>query len=84
MTTVAMVFGMLPTALSLGRGGEFRAPVATSIVGGLILSTMLTLLVIPCVYTYFDDLSRFVSRRIFRRRLEPEKPAEVKEPAGVH
>jgi HAE1 family hydrophobic/amphiphilic exporter-1 len=72
MTTIAMVFGMLPTALSLGRGGEFRAPVATSIVGGLILSTMLTLLVIPCVYTYFDDLSRFISRTIFRRKLQEE------------
>lgn len=85
MTTVAMVFGMLPTALSLGRGGEFRAPVATSIVGGLILSTMLTLLVIPCVYTYFDDLSRFISRTIFRRRLEPETPSAPapKEPAEV-
>jgi hydrophobic/amphiphilic exporter-1 (mainly G- bacteria), HAE1 family len=84
MTTIAMVFGMLPTALALGRGGEFRAPVATSIVGGLILSTMLTLLVIPCVYTYFDDLSRFISRTIFRRRLEPEKPADApKEPAGA-
>jgi HAE1 family hydrophobic/amphiphilic exporter-1 len=83
MTTIAMVFGMLPTALSLGRGGEFRAPVATSIVGGLILSTMLTLLVIPCVYTYFDDLSRFISRTIFRRKLQEEpasRPPGVPEP----
>ncbi len=83
MTTVAMVFGMLPVALSLGRGGEFRAPVATAIVGGLILSTMLTLLVIPCVYTYFDDFSRFISRRIFRRRLEPEPMAVVPERVPV-
>jgi len=71
MTTIAMIFGMLPTAMSLGRGGEFRAPVATTIVGGLILSTMLTLLVIPCVYTYFDDFSGFVARTIFRKRLVP-------------
>lgn len=75
MTTLAMVFGMLPTALGLGRGAEFRAPMATAVIGGLILSTMLTLLVIPCVYTYFDDFSRFLSRRIFRRSLEPEVAA---------
>ncbi len=89
MTTIAMIFGMLPTAMSLGRGGEFRAPVATTIVGGLILSTMLTLLVIPCVYTYFDDMSRVIARVVFRRKLEPEpehgRPAdEVKELETVH
>jgi HAE1 family hydrophobic/amphiphilic exporter-1 len=67
-----MVAGMLPTALGLGRGAEFRAPLATSVIGGLILSTMLTLLVIPCVYTYFDDFSRFLSRRVFRRKLQEE------------
>ncbi|MBM3493996.1 MAG: efflux RND transporter permease subunit, partial [Armatimonadetes bacterium] len=55
MTTIAMIFGMLPTALGLGRGAEFRAPLATPVIGGLILSTLLTLVVIPCVYTYFDD-----------------------------
>jgi len=71
MTTIAMVLGMLPTALALGRGAEFRAPVATAVIGGLILSTMLTLLVIPCVYTYFDDLSRFIARVVYRRRLVP-------------
>jgi HAE1 family hydrophobic/amphiphilic exporter-1 len=75
MTTIAMVLGMLPTALALGRGGEFRAPVATAVIGGLILSTMLTLLVIPCVYTYFDDISRFIARVVYRRRLQPEGAA---------
>ncbi|HEV2472312.1 MAG TPA: efflux RND transporter permease subunit, partial [Chthonomonadales bacterium] len=71
MTTIAMVFGMLPTALSLGRGGEFRAPVATAVVGGLIVSTMLTLLVIPCVYTYFDDVNRTIGRLLHGDRPEP-------------
>lgn len=66
MTTIAMVFGMLPTALGLGRGAEFRAPLATPVIGGLILSTMLTLLVIPCVYTYFDDATELWNR--FRSR----------------
>ena len=87
MTTIAMIFGMLPTAMSLGRGGEFRAPVATSIVGGLILSTLLTLLVIPCVYTYFDDLSRFIGRTMFKRKLEDDKTIIVEtskqEPVAV-
>ncbi len=82
MTTIAMVCGMLPTALALGRGAEFRAPLATPVIGGLILSTLLTLVVIPCVYTYFDDAGRFVARVIFRRKLEPE-PAEIRERMGV-
>jgi HAE1 family hydrophobic/amphiphilic exporter-1 len=75
MTTLAMIFGTLPTALGLGRGAEFRAPLATPVIGGLMLSTMLTLLVIPCIYTYFDDFSRFISRRVFRRKLVEEETA---------
>lgn len=56
MTTLAMIFGMLPTALKLGRGSEMRAPMAIAVIGGLIVSTLLTLLVIPTLYTIFDDL----------------------------
>jgi HAE1 family hydrophobic/amphiphilic exporter-1 len=55
MTTFSMIFGMLPTALALGQGGEFRAPMARAVIGGLITSTMLTLIVVPVVYTYLDD-----------------------------
>jgi HAE1 family hydrophobic/amphiphilic exporter-1 len=55
MTTLAMIFGMLPTALALGEGGEFRAPMARAVIGGLITSTLLTLIVVPVVYTFFDD-----------------------------
>ena len=73
MTTLAMIFAMLPTAVGLGRGAEFRAPLATAVIGGLILSTMLTLLVIPCVYTYFDDFGDFISRRIMHRVPAPVK-----------
>ncbi len=83
MTTIAMVFGMLPTALGLGRGAEFRAPLASPVIGGLILSTMLTLLVIPCVYTYFDDFSRFIGRKVFGRTLQPAPQAQPQEPAPV-
>ena len=55
MTTLAMIFGMLPTALALGAGSEFRAPMAHAVIGGLITSTVLTLVVVPVVYTYLDD-----------------------------
>lgn len=54
MTTLSMVFGMSPIALAVARGGEIRAPMAIAVIGGLIVSTMLTLLVIPVLYTVFD------------------------------
>ncbi|HET9233559.1 MAG TPA: efflux RND transporter permease subunit, partial [Candidatus Eisenbacteria bacterium] len=63
MTTLAMIFGMLPLALALGSGAEFRAPMARAVIGGLITSSLLTLIVVPVVYTFLDDLgSRFVRR----------------------
>jgi HAE1 family hydrophobic/amphiphilic exporter-1 len=55
MTTLAMVGGMLPTALALSRGSEQRAPMAVAVIGGLLLSTLLTLLVIPTAYSIVDD-----------------------------
>jgi HAE1 family hydrophobic/amphiphilic exporter-1 len=56
MTTAAMILGMLPVALALGEGGEGRAPMAIVVIGGLITSTMLTLLVVPVVYSFFEWL----------------------------
>jgi HAE1 family hydrophobic/amphiphilic exporter-1 len=61
MTTFAMIFGMAPVALALGEGGEVRAPMAVAVIGGLITSTMLTLVVVPVVYTLMD---RFTSSRM--------------------
>jgi len=66
MTTLAMIFGMLPLALGLGEGGEQRSPMAHAVIGGLITSTLLTLLVVPVVYTYLDDLSNW-ARGVWRR-----------------
>jgi HAE1 family hydrophobic/amphiphilic exporter-1 len=60
MTTLAMIFGMMPTALALGEGGSFRAPMARAVIGGLITSTLLTLIVVPVVYTFFDDFGNRV------------------------
>jgi hydrophobic/amphiphilic exporter-1 (mainly G- bacteria), HAE1 family len=55
MTTVAMIFGMLPLAFALGEGAEQRAPMARAVIGGLITSTLLTLFVVPVVYTLLED-----------------------------
>ena len=63
MTTLAMIFGMLPLALGIGAGAEERAPMARAVVGGLITSTFLTLLVVPVVYTLLDDFAAWVRRR---------------------
>jgi HAE1 family hydrophobic/amphiphilic exporter-1 len=64
MTTAAMVFGMLPLALGLGEGSEARAPMAHAVIGGVIASTLLTLLIVPVVFTYLDDLGARL-RRLF-------------------
>lgn len=58
MTTIAMVAGMLPLALGLGADPSFRAPMAIAVIGGLITSTLLSLLVVPAVFTYIDDAQR--------------------------
>jgi hydrophobe/amphiphile efflux-1 (HAE1) family protein len=62
MTTIAMAAGMLPSAYSLGDGGEFRAPMAIAVISGLIVSTVLSLVFVPAFYTVMDDLSRLVAR----------------------
>jgi hydrophobic/amphiphilic exporter-1 (mainly G- bacteria), HAE1 family len=61
MTTAAMIFGMIPLALALGPGSEQQSPMAHAIIGGIITSTVLTLVVVPVLYTYFDTLGRWVS-----------------------
>ncbi|OFV81242.1 MAG: hypothetical protein A2Y78_01255, partial [Acidobacteria bacterium RBG_13_68_16] len=62
MTTSAMIFGMLPLFFALGKGAEFRAPMARAVVGGLITSTLLTLIVVPVVYTILDDVAAWLQR----------------------
>jgi hydrophobic/amphiphilic exporter-1 (mainly G- bacteria), HAE1 family len=60
MTTLAMVFGMIPLAVGLGEGSEQRAPLAHAVIGGVIASTLLTLLVVPVLYTLLDDLVKLL------------------------
>ncbi|HEY0663924.1 MAG TPA: efflux RND transporter permease subunit, partial [Thiobacillaceae bacterium] len=64
MTTAAMVMGMMPLALGLGTGAEQRAPMAHAIIGGIITSTLLTLVVVPVIYTYLDDLTKWLKRKL--------------------
>ena len=86
MTTLAMIFGMLPTALALGAGAEFRAPMAHAVIGGLITSTLLTLVVVPVVYTYLDDFGAWAGAIVKRWTGAPEgahapAPSSVPHPA---
>jgi multidrug efflux pump subunit AcrB len=77
MTTIAMVAGMLPSALALGAGGEFRSPMAIAVIGGLILSTLLSLLFVPAVFVVMDDIGVLIWR-VFGRFIGPSDEAEHK------
>jgi hydrophobic/amphiphilic exporter-1 (mainly G- bacteria), HAE1 family len=85
MTTLAMIFGMLPTALALGAGSEFRAPMAHAVIGGLITSTLLTLVVVPVVYTYLDDFGSWAGALVKRwtGAPQPAHAAAGSRPADV-
>ncbi len=64
MTTFALIAGMIPVALGRGEGAQFRAPLGVAVIGGVITSTVLTLLVIPTFYEIFDNMRSWVSRRV--------------------
>ncbi len=79
MTTLAMIFGMLPLAFAIGAGAEMRAPMARAVIGGLITSTLLTLVVVPVVYTYLDGLrpetiTEWLTARRRRRAVQETEP----------
>ncbi|MFZ6771190.1 efflux RND transporter permease subunit [Undibacterium sp. SXout7W] len=63
MTTLAMVFGMVPLAFALTEGSEQRAPMGQAVIGGIITSSLLTLVVVPVIYTYLDDLGQWFTRK---------------------
>ena len=78
MTTVAMVAGMVPIALSLTGDGSWRAPMGVTVIGGLILSTFLTLLLVPAYFSLAIDVEEWIGRR-FGRHLKataPEMPQQ--------
>jgi HAE1 family hydrophobic/amphiphilic exporter-1 len=77
MTTLSLVLAMIPIALAVGRGSEFRAPLGIVLLGGLTVSTLLTLIVIPCTYTVMDDFTRWLGKLIWRRGAAPVESAAV-------
>jgi multidrug efflux pump subunit AcrB len=78
MTSIAMSAGMLPSALGVGEGGSFRAPMAIAVMGGIIVSTVLSLVVVPAFYLIMDDISRMLSwmfsRFLGQKEQDPEAP----------
>ena len=73
MTTIAMAAGMLPSAMAIGDGGEFRAPMAIAVIGGLIVSTVLSLVFVPSFFLVMDDLSRLLGRIFGRFFASPDE-----------
>jgi len=81
MTTIAMVAGMVPSALALGAGGDARSPMAIAVIGGLLVSTFLSLLFVPAFFALMDDLGQLIWR-VFGRFVGPGD--EDKAPAAAH
>jgi HAE1 family hydrophobic/amphiphilic exporter-1 len=79
MTTLAMIFGMLPMAIGLGDGGGTQAPMGRAVIGGVITSTMLTLVVVPVAYTYLDTLGKWFSS-FFHAAPEAAETTEAAQP----
>jgi len=80
MTTLAMIFGMVPLAFALSEGSEERAPMGQAVIGGVFTSSLLTLVVVPVIYCYLDDLSVWVKRRL---RGRPSAPPAAPDAAGI-
>ena len=76
MTTIAMIAGMLPIAFKWGAGSEARAPMAIAVIGGLITSTILTLVIVPVVFTYIDDFQNWLLKRFKKPESKGEQPGE--------
>src|SRR6185295_5088555 len=78
MTTLATIAGAIPLAVGFGPGAETRAPLARSIIGGSILSTLVTLIIVPLFYVLFDRFGAFVTKLAKREGIDEE----VQEPTG--
>ena len=81
MTTLALIAGMMPVALGLGEGADFRAPLGRAVIGGVITSTVLTLVVIPTMYEILDEwreglFARFRGPAVVHRPIPAESPGD--------
>lgn len=87
MTSIAMSAGMLPSALGVGEGGSFRAPMATAVIGGIIVSTVLSLVIVPSFFLIMDDLSWLLGRifggLVGKKEDEPEAPDPARADADL-
>jgi HAE1 family hydrophobic/amphiphilic exporter-1 len=81
MTTVATIAGMIPVALARSDGAEFRQPMGVLVIGGLVSSTLLTMVVVPVAYVLVDDLGRITGR--LRARLRALGSRKEARPSGV-
>lgn len=82
MTSIAMSAGMLPSALGVGEGGSFRSPMAIAVIGGIIVSTVLSLVVVPSFFLIMDDLSRLLGRifsRVIGKKEDEPEPMSAEE-----
>ena len=79
MTTLAMIFGMLPLALALTEGSEQRAPMGQAVIGGVITSSLLTLVVVPVIYCWLDDMGSWIQRKL-TRAASAERPMAAAAP----
>jgi multidrug efflux pump subunit AcrB len=82
MTTIAMVAGMMPSALAVGAGGEFRSPMALAVIGGLLFSTVLSLVFVPAMFMLMDDIGALFWR--FGKRLVVSHGEDEETPSGQH
>ena len=82
MTTIAMAAGMMPSALALEAGGEFRSPMAVAVIGGLLFSTVLSLVFVPAMFILMDDVTQFFWS--LGKRLITTNPADEGKPAEPH
>jgi HAE1 family hydrophobic/amphiphilic exporter-1 len=79
MTTLAMIFGMIPLAFAITEGSEQRSPMGQAVIGGVMTSSLLTLVVVPVVYCYMDDLSEFLKRLWSgKQKSNPDASVEAK------
>jgi hydrophobe/amphiphile efflux-1 (HAE1) family protein len=86
MTTIAMAAGMMPSALAFGAGGEFRSPMALAVIGGLVFSTILSLVFVPAMFMMMDDIGTLIGRfagQLITSNKADDQPGDHKPPPAV-